>query len=1067
MWFRLALLTGFVGLPFLCSAVPTPDAAPLAEWELHDSLGHEWSNELLFYTIPLKRTVEPGQPLAVTDGDGLPVRAQILERHPGEGGKVTAVRLALLTDLKPFQQRRFRLLAAQPQDPPSDLTAKRESDRWILSTSKIGVAVPAGSGRDARSFDAVPAPILAVRGADTDWVGQGWLTGQRKVVSWKSELLDAGPVLARARVTYDFGGGQNYVVEITLPAGQPVVLVREDRNLPDVTRYETDPAKGDVFHLALAAGLHPTHVYSKRGLGSRGSFVEAGPAFQGTYLTPAQMHWVPSCCNLVATWHDGSESAPLIGLFPRFLSHWSRPHHTFVPLAWDQERGLVARFFLNHGSREWGLMAGGKKDMLEPRGQGGEVIGGYFDALLLANHWGETPLDKVKDWVLDWGEVRYPGPVRPALPKRGRGNMPYFAEQFLQGGQKWHDTYIHVHQTWTGEGDAWAQYRQALAALPANQRLATRAAAAFVMYKQTDPDYWPADNWIGPSNPNMIFMGNAAMLLGAAALADHPMARTWIERGLRAVRDNLTNSTSPDGAWIECPGYDGSGVQPILRAAVELRRTGLADLFADGRLLKVALYHANLVTPPDPRVHHVRHLPEFGDCFNLQTDKHAERGRPTYWKDLVPVLQQSQPKEMGQVLWALGERTGPVPIVPIDGRSRQVAGFGAVFRHAFDTPNESYLAVHQDSFGFGHYHFDLGALYFFGKGAPLCVDWPSLYEPQITEAWMHNCVSVARMKRFTYRGRVEHSALSPGVDYTRSRVYYDRAFPPNDKEAADLPPHCWQRQVVWVKGPEPDGTAYLVVRDGVRDERPTDWNLWTLSRKLRLEKRRAEVTGLYGVDLTVQFFVGPDAVPATEMFGFGKPPAGADGGPARRTQPAPGVEEVEVPVRHLQQQNVVRLASPHGGEYGAVLYPRRPAEAAPRIVPGSEGTVTVSAGAGGDTVLVYPTERSVTVGGVSFEGRAGLVSRSAAGTGIHLLEGRSLRVARSLGVRGDGPVSVTPTDQGGWEIRTDGAARTVEMTLPDGNRGMLVGGQGVTLVKAERGVLTLRVAAGPCAGRVK
>src|SRR5207253_658637 len=132
---------------------------------------------------------------------------------------------------------------------------------------------------------------------------------------------------------------------------------------------------------------------------------------------------------------------------------------------------------------------------------------------------------------------------------------------------------------------------------------------------------------------------------------------------------------------------------------------------------------------------------------------------------------QSHPKEMGQVLWALGERTGPVPVVPIDGRSRQVAGFGAVFRHAFDTPNESYLAVHQDSFGFGHYHFDLGALYFFGKGAPLCVDWPSLYEPQIKEAWMHNCVSVARMERFTYRGRVEHSALSPRVDYTRSRVY--------------------------------------------------------------------------------------------------------------------------------------------------------------------------------------------------------------------------------------------------------------------------------------------------------
>src|SRR5439155_1317185 len=83
---------------------------------------------------------------------------------------------------------------------------------------------PAGSGRDARPFAEVPAPLLAVRGAGTGWIGQGWLTGRRKVVSWKSELLDTGPVLARARITYEFGGGQNYVVEITVPAGQPVAL---------------------------------------------------------------------------------------------------------------------------------------------------------------------------------------------------------------------------------------------------------------------------------------------------------------------------------------------------------------------------------------------------------------------------------------------------------------------------------------------------------------------------------------------------------------------------------------------------------------------------------------------------------------------------------------------------------------------------------------------------------------------------------------------------------------------------------------------------------------------------
>jgi hypothetical protein len=440
-----------IGLPF-GQATAAEDIALLADWELHDSLGREWVQELLYYDVDLAKPVEPRQEFAMTDGDAKPLPVQILERRTNNAGKVSGVRLALITDLKPFQQRRFRLHAAAPKDPASDSAVIKDGQRWLLTTPKIGVALPSGEGKPEPGMPVseVPAPILAVRGAAADWVGKGWFTGTRKVVAWKSELLASGPVFAWAQVTYDFGGGHRYAVDVRVPAGQPVVLVREERNLPEVTAYETDPAKGDAFHLALAPGLQPTHVYSKRGLGTSGYFVEPGPGFKGGYLTPAQMHYVPAACNIVGTWRDG-ERTPFIGLFPRFLSHWDRPHHTFVPLAWDKDLGLVARFFLNHGNREWALMAGEKKDMLTPRGQGGELIGGYFDALLLHNKWGETPLDKVKDWVLDWGEVRYQPGRNYAPAVAARGNMPYFAEQFLSGGHKWHDTYIHVHQTWSGD----------------------------------------------------------------------------------------------------------------------------------------------------------------------------------------------------------------------------------------------------------------------------------------------------------------------------------------------------------------------------------------------------------------------------------------------------------------------------------------------------------------------------------------------------------------------------------------------------------------------------------------
>ena len=1093
---------------------PCRGETPLATWEIHDCLGHEWKDELLYYDIELTRSIERDQALYAVDSEDTPVPVQVLSRTRDKDDRVSGVLLALITDLAPFGQRRFLLTTTEGQIPKPDLSCEQQGERWLLGTSKIGVAVPAGASKEGGTtpIGEAPAPILSIRGADTDWVGKGWFTGEMEVVSWKSELLAEGPVFAWAKISYDLGNDRTYTVDVRVPAGQPVVLVREERNLPAITRYTTDPAQGNVFHLALAAGLKPNTVFSKRELGSEGHFVEPGPNFKGTYLTPAQMHWQKSCCNIVGTWREKARpkldatddakgvepdkemqkamgedmQAPLIGLFPRFLSHWSRPHHTFVPLVWDQEAGLVARFFLNHGSREWGLMAGGQWDLVVKRGPGGEGrFDGYYDALFLNNKWGETPLDKVKDWVLDWGDVRYEPRKQYELAGIGRGTMLYFAKQFLLGGQKWHETYIHQHQCWTGEGDAWAQYREYVRDLAEPKRLSIRAGAAFTMYKQTDQDYWPSKNWIGPANPNMIFMGNAATLMGALAIHDHPMAKQWAELGLNVVRQNLYNSTSVDGAWIECPGYDGAGVQPILRAALDLHRTGLGDLISDGHLLKVAMYHANMVTPPDPRTSDSgRHLPEYGDSWDLQTGKIGPR--PYYWKRLVPILKDSHPNEMGQVLWSLGEEEGPVPIVPIEGKSRWMRGFGVIFRHGFNTPHETYLAIHQNSFGYGHYHFDLGSLYFFGKGAPLIVDWPSCYTPQIKESWMHNCVSVARMGRFAYRGRVENCSLLPRVDYTRSRVYYDRAFPPKDGEVddgveGDIPEHCWQRQVLFLKSPDPSKATYLVVRDAVRDERMTEWSLWTLSRKLRLQRGRADIEGIYGVDMAIRFFVGPDQTPTTELFGFGLIPPKSEklmaetpieeqmgegeveeldlGEEPAKTEP--GVTEVVTRQKYLMQQNVVRMTCPKGGQYGAVIYPRRPKEPVPVIQSGDEGTVTVSVDGLKETVFVYPADRDVSIDDVTFKGRAGVVSRSARGTELHLLEGDRLELKEGLGIRGAGPASLQVEKNGRVTVHTDGKAREIELMLRDADKRRITWGAGAVIVQSKRDSLVIKVKEGP------
>src|SRR5262249_37411332 len=132
-----------------------------------------------------------------------------------------------------------------------------------------------------------------------------------------------------------------------------------------------------------------------------------------------------------------------------------------------------------------------------------------------------------------------------------------------------------------------------------------------------------------------------------------------------------------------------------------------------------------------------------------------------------------------------------------------------------------------------------------------------------------------------------------------------------------------------------------------------------------------------------------------------------------------------------------------------------------------EETVTVASPAGKDTVFLYPTDRAVKAGDVSLDGRAGVVSRSAATTTIHLLEGRALQVADGPGVRGSGPVVLAASGAGSLEISTEGEARELQVILPRGIRGELVRGQGIHLQRVEGGILTLRVAEGSCRGWLK
>jgi hypothetical protein len=85
-------------------------------------------------------------------------------------------------------------------------------------------------------------------------------------------------------------------------------------------------------------------------------------------------------------------------------------------------------------------------------------------------------------------------------------------------------------------------------------------------------------------------------------LEGHPQAETWLESAENELRREIENWIIPGGAWIECPGYQGTSLDSILMLSTALRNVTGRDYFSHPRLRATMDYHGYLLTPPDHRL---------------------------------------------------------------------------------------------------------------------------------------------------------------------------------------------------------------------------------------------------------------------------------------------------------------------------------------------------------------------------------------------------------------------------------------------------------------------------------
>jgi hypothetical protein len=530
---------------------------------------------------------------------------------------------------------------------------------------------------------------------------------------------------------------------------------------------------------------------------------------------------------------------------------------------------------------------------------------------------------------------------------------------------------------------------------------------AFLGRKVWDEDYVPYKAGFHLGNPNMPYMTMGARAIWAALLRELPEAQAWTDAAVEYFTTRTRDMISAEGGHMSCPHYVGASLDSSLSALLALQRTGRVEPFAtEPRWTQFAEWYLNLLTPRDVRFDY-RSLPSEGDGSTETTYLHAI---------LANALRNLAPELSAQLMWAWEQQNCDLssfhipsymmidPALPAQAPalvSRLLSGFGAVLRHRFGEPEESYvLFIHRD-FTHDHCHSDNGSFIFYGRGVPLCLDWGSIYSPQAAQPWYHNRLSWGHLENGTRQppfgispgsghrsdacyydkrgvGGVEHTvepltafseasgyapkgrmtgfATTPEADYVEGeltiRQFHEIPYFPGTPQgwranvsypSVETPPFVWRRQMVFVKAEHP----YLLIRDVLEgDEIPeTAFNLWVMAKRVRTGDGLLPLTPHAAPEPLKQSpsmpleFEGQWGVNLSVWL-FENPAARvALGQWGHHWHPSPATKRFEqLHERPFEErQLLLRVFDPKSRGFFALLYPHTPEEILPDVTPIGEG----------------------------------------------------------------------------------------------------------------------------------
>jgi hypothetical protein len=745
-----------------------------------DWTGRGFPPDLVHYTI--SAPTDGGKSLRVLDAAGVSLPVQVT---PGEQGQAT---LSFVAAVAPNGTATYTVdTDGKAPLATAAVSAQRDGDTLLLANQQVAVKVPAPRGQAFEkpvAADTLPAPILAFRGPDGLWKGEGKLLLKRAVTKLTVTQTANGPVFVETRYRLDYAEGGYYQAVVRVTDRAPFAQVREEYDLgveADTDFWQLDLTKGwqpdAIEHMNVAGQGNGPATFVSLADEEKSKPASIDPNLNTTMGGDLPLRFIhhDSCWGSKFVAYYGVHNAaarkadatnyPLAMVAPLHKGDWRRASSmpvyvkggqvrvqfpmSVVQMSWLKEpRSDVSPFSCHehdpalpttYGRRVWVLVL--TPPAMTSKSLQGEA--GTGNAVRI--YYGVVGLDRYKDYILDWPDTKVTYPrvfTTPAwLAKPTQGDLPAIPPSTGRSLQA-SITYmmssisIHHHQTLGDFGTPVGNTEAALANpnLPQAERDALRRRLAVLCYLLTDPDVTSAGDGSHHGNPNMGVSRLSDRANLAALIPDHPMHKLWADYmdGFLAYKQGTF--MAPEGAWIEYgASYQMHGYGKIER--------GMMGVLADNTPVanQAYAYHRadydyllNLLSPVDPR-YGTRIIPGTAN---------SPCGQSPHYLQAMGTFADRDPDFAGNLRWAWEQNgrmigtgadavTIPAMVRPAIAAkepvlsSRIYPGYGVIFR-AHQGPDETCLYL-RSGYLWSHWTLDQGNLMLYAKGAVLVPPQPYGY----------------------------------------------------------------------------------------------------------------------------------------------------------------------------------------------------------------------------------------------------------------------------------------------------------------------------------------------------